>query len=81
VLVRDSVPGAAWSFVETRWRHFGPVVDDFGYDSKVCEKLRAKRRMVAALDLAEHEWGMSSHDNEPMMRADTEPLDRKKWGV
>jgi hypothetical protein len=80
VLVRDSCPGAAWTF---RWQDEGtifPVKADFGYDVDACKYLVASGYEVAQLDLAEHAgWGASSHGNEA--HAAGMPLDREKWGV
>lgn len=80
VLVRDSVPGAAWTVSRGRLRHLSPVPEEFGYDSKVCARLREQGWRVAACDLAEHiGWGASTHGNDANRRAI--PLDRARWGV
>jgi glycosyltransferase involved in cell wall biosynthesis len=85
-VVRDSVPGAAWSFYPGHALALpgypAPFVDDFGYDHKHCVALGKMGLCVAAMDLAEHiGWGASTHGN----RADTDirakPIDRHKWGV
>ena len=80
-LVRDSTPGASWSFLYQEWhRAIGPVIDDFGYDTRCCEKLKKKGLKVAQMELAEHiGYGVSTHGNEQAMW--TRPLDRDKWGV
>lgn len=82
VLVRDSAPGAAWTFrgemscvkEESMWR--------FGYDYETCKLLGAAGLKVAQMDLAEHiGWGASTHGNEAIDAPDTKPLDREKWGL
>lgn len=83
VLVRDSCPGAAWSFRAADWgiikKH---MVKDFGYDHKACVALREADYRVAQIDLADHiGWGFSTHGNEANEAIDSRPLDRAKWGV
>ena len=83
VLVRDSCPGAAWTFRAPDWgiikKH---IVKDFGYDHKACVALRKDGYRVAQIDLAEHiGWGFSTHGNEANQAVDSRPLDRVKWGV
>lgn len=81
VLVRDSTPGCAWSFPYNEWwTHIGPVVDDFGYDTRCCEKILASGLRVAQMDLVQHVGGGgSTHGNAQAMW--TRPLDRDRWGV
>jgi len=82
VLCRDSVSGAAMSFRLSDWtRRVGPALDDFGYDSQLCERARAAGCRVASLDLATHRWGYSTHGNEPTLRRDMKPLDKARWGL
>jgi hypothetical protein len=80
VLVRDSCPGAAWTF---RWKDeekIFPVKADFGYDVDTCRRLVAEGYEVAQVDLAEHAgWGASTHGNEAL--AAGQPLDRDRWKV
>ena len=79
-LVRDSVPGAAWSFRMRHVKRIFPVVADFGYDTRACERLLSQGHRVCAMDLCDHAgWGASSHGNEMLRRA--RPLDREKWGI
>lgn len=83
VLVRDSCPGAAWTFRAADWgiikRH---VVKDFGYDHKACVALRGAGYRVAQIDLADHiGWGYSTHGNEADTHLDARPLDRERWRV
>jgi hypothetical protein len=81
-LIRDSTPGASWSFnYNDWWAHIGPVVNDFGYDTKCCKALKKEKGLrVAQMDLVEHiGYGGSTHGNEQAMW--TRPLDRDKWGV
>ena len=99
VIIRDSVPGAAWTFrVNTTpnwpvvhgiapaykaWRSGGepPFAETFGYDHKLCTKLREARLAVAAADLCDHLGrGRSTHGNEPITGS-SRPLDRKKWRI
>lgn len=83
VLVRDSCPGAAWTFRGGDWSAIKPhIVKDFGYDSKACAALRREGRRVAQLDLADHiGWGASTHGNEAVDDIRAKPLDRAKWRV
>lgn len=81
-LVRDSVPGAAWTFRRTDWiTQLAPlVVSDFGYDHKACVKLKEIGKKVAAVDLATHEgWDVSTHGNRENRCA--MPVDKKRWGL
>lgn len=83
ILVRDSCPGAAWTFRACDWpvirEHVAP---DFGYDHKACVGLQKAGYRVAQMDLAEHiGWGYSTHGNEANEAPDARPLDREKWGV
>lgn len=83
VLVRDSCPGAAWTFRAADWgiikQH---IVRDFGYDHKACVALLEAGYRVAQIDLADHiGWGFSTHGNEADQHPGTKPLDRIKWGV
>ncbi len=82
VLVRDSAPGAAWTY---RRRHsetiFGGVERDMksGEDFAACVRL-CERYRVAQMDLAEHAgWGKSTLGNEAIKFA--MPLDKAKWGM
>jgi hypothetical protein len=80
VLVRDSAPGAAWSFLRKDWSLIGPVPETFGYDYKTCKRLEGASHAVGQLDLADHAgWGASTHGNEAI--AAGMPLDRDKWGI
>jgi hypothetical protein len=82
-LVRDSVPGAAFTFVNNRL--VPPQIRDeetFGYDHKICKRLHNEGFRAAALDLAEHiGWGRSTHGNRAIDHVQTRPLDRERWGV
>jgi len=81
ILVRDSCPGAGWSFRMNDWDMISKLLPDtFGYDHKTCVALLKKGFRVAQVDLAEHiGWGCSTHGNE----ADEGgvELDRERWGV
>jgi hypothetical protein len=85
VLVRDSAPGAAWTFRNPRAIHLisrDPELLTFGYDHKCCVLHRKEGTRVAQIDLAEHiGWGRSTHGNDAPEHPSTRPLDRKKWGV
>ncbi len=77
-LVRDSCPGAAWSFLADS--HVMPVDDGFGYDHKKCIELRECGFRVAQIDLCEHlGWEMSTHGNNALAHAGNQPIDKKKW--
>jgi glycosyltransferase involved in cell wall biosynthesis len=80
-LVRDSVPGGAWTLRAKDWPKIRPVPEASGWDDvPTCDRLRRKGYRVAALDLAEHlgedlsTWGNDS------ARHGT-PLDRAAWGL
>lgn len=81
VLVRDTVPAAAWTFRADRWPVIEPLLEDgWQFDTHVCDKLAAKGYCVAEVDLATHEgWEKSTHENRSIDYA--RPLDRKRWGV
>ena len=81
ILVRDSCPGAAWSFRRRDWPRIKPhVVADFGYDYKACCALRESGLRVAQIDLSDHlGWEVSTHGNRAI--EDARPLDRAKWGI
>jgi len=81
VLVRDSCPGAAWSFGNPRavWPMDSELAQ-FGYDHKTCLQMLERGCSVAQIDLAEHiGWDASTHGNRAI--EDSRPLDRDKWGV
>lgn len=95
-VIRDSTPGAAWSFRPPMPRHdhlveMGIVPDDgqcdtfypgFGYDYEHCRALGRVGLRVAQCDLAEHlGWEASTHGNEAIEDVRTKPLDRARWGV
>lgn len=80
-LVRDSVPGGAWTLRASDWPKIRPVPEAPGWDDvPTCDRLRRKGYRVCALDLAEHlgedlsTWGNDS------ARHGT-PLDRGRWGL
>jgi glycosyltransferase involved in cell wall biosynthesis len=80
-LVRDSVPGGAWTLRAKDWPKIRPVPEASGWDDvPTCDRLRRKGYRVCALDLAEHlgedlsTWGNDS------ARHGT-PLDRAAWGL
>ena len=81
VLVRDSAPGAAWSFKNPRvvW----PLAAEhatFGYDYKLSRVIAGLGLAVGQLDLADHlGWEASTHGNRAIEEA--KPLDRDKWGI
>jgi hypothetical protein len=83
VLVRDSCPGAAWSFRAKDWPRIKEVMPlAFGYDYDVCCRLRDQGLRVGQVDLADHEgWGSSTHENAAIEAADMRELDRERWGV
>lgn len=90
VLVRDSAPGAAWTFQRPPFnllrpgtvKEQGDELWRFGYDYELSKMLREQGVEVAQIDLAEHRgWGASTHGNEAIEAPETKPLDRDKWGV
>lgn len=81
VLVRDSVPCAAWTFRARDWALFGPFLEDFGQDVDACRRLREKGYRVGQVDLAKHLGaGRSSWGND-LAHQYARPLDRERWGV
>jgi hypothetical protein len=83
LLVRDSVPGAAWSVAAHHARTVRDVLrPSFGYDSIACAALRAAGHAVAAIDLCEHIGeDASTHDNQPNRDLRGKPIDKTKWGL
>lgn len=80
VLVRDSAPGAAWTFRMDQAKNIFPVPMTFGYDHKTCLKLAMMGKRVAQIDLCEHMgWEASSHGNDAVLHA--KPVDRARWGL
>jgi len=80
VLFRASVPGGCWSFRATDWPLIGPIPQKMpGEDLDICQRLRAARYRLAALDLGSHEgrhvsaWGNRSEDY-------AKPLNARAWG-
>lgn len=85
-VVRDSVPGAAWTMLSGHAiclpRYPEPFKNDFGYDHTHCTQLADMRLHVCAMDLAEHiGWDASTHGNRTNTDIRSKPLDREKWGV
>lgn len=83
VLLRDSVPGAAWSLP---MRHAPEVLraiePRFGYDSGVCQVMRQSGGVLAAVDLCEHIGeDASTHENRPTRDLRGRPVDVAKWGL
>lgn len=81
-LLRESVPGAAWTFPAAYWRsrireHIRPK---FGYDFDASTALRAAKRSLGTLDLAEHAgWEHSTHGNRADKETGARPIDKKRW--
>ncbi len=79
-LVRDSAPGAAWTFPMSMGKKIFPVPMTFGYDHKTCLKLHEQGLRVVQMDLCEHMgWESSSHGNDAVLHA--KPVDRARWGL
>ena len=79
-LVRDSVPGAAWTFPMSMGKIIFPVPMTFGYDHKTCLKLAMMGKKVAQIDLCEHlGWEASTHGNDANLHA--KPIDKARWGL
>ena len=83
LLIRDSTPGAAWSFRASDMPLFCSIVEKrFGYDYQACLALGRLGKRIGQLDLADHAgWGYSTHGNAAVDDINTRPLDREKWGV
>jgi hypothetical protein len=83
VLLRESVPGAAWSLPMRHASAVRAAIEPrFGYDSGVCEALRAQGALLGAVDLCEHIGeDASTHDNRPTRDLGGSPVDRDKWGL
>lgn len=81
-VVRDSVCGSSWIFRSEDWKGWmGPFPRIFpGEDLVVCNRVRDRGRLMAALDLVEHigeersAWGNKSHQYAI-------PFDREAWGL
>ncbi len=81
-LVRDSAPGAAWSFHVSNLDWIYPVTEKFGYDYDTCVKILNSGMTVAQMDLTEHiGWEHSTHGNRAIHDPNTQPLDREKYGI
>jgi hypothetical protein len=79
-LVRDSAPGAAWTFPMSMGKFIFPVPMTFGYDYKTCLKLAMMGKRVAQIDLCEHMgWEASTHGNDANLYA--KPIDKARWGL
>ncbi len=80
-LIRETAPGAAWTFRARDWPLIGPIPEKLGWDDvPTCHKIRAHGGQVAQADLAEHlgadksTWGNVSFEW-------AKPLDRERWGL
>lgn len=80
-LIRDSAPGASWSFRASDARLILPIPQvSPGEDLQRCAALRSQGHRMAQIDLCEHRgerrsaWTNMSWAHHP-------PLDRAKWGL
>jgi glycosyltransferase involved in cell wall biosynthesis len=81
-LVRDSLPGASWSFRPALWDQIKDLVhdDSHRYDRAVCRRLREHGRLLVALPLSEHK-GHGRRMWETGPEALGTPIDRKRWRI
>jgi glycosyltransferase involved in cell wall biosynthesis len=80
-LVRETVPGGAWTLRSSDWPLVGPVPEKRGWDDvPTCHRVNGKGWRCVALDLSDHAgegsstWGNGS-------AAFGQPLDREAWGL
>lgn len=85
VLIRDSVPGASWSFRASDTHLVLPIPTiSPGEDLEVSRRIRAAGYRLAQLDLASHDgeavsaWGNRSHLRSDMIPAH---VVKAKWGI
>ena len=80
-LVRETVPGGAWTLRSADWPRIGPVPEKRGWDDvPTCKRLGRDGFRVVALDLCVHAGeGSSTWGNKSA--AFGQPLDRARWGL
>jgi hypothetical protein len=80
-LVRETVPGGAWTLRSSDWPLVGPVPEKRGWDDvPTCHRVNAKGWRCVALDLSDHAGeGSSTWGNKSA--AFGQPLDREAWGL
>lgn len=81
-LLRDSLPGASWSFRPTLWDEIKDLVHDGShrYDRTVCRRLVQKGRLLVALPLSEHTgYGRRMWEVGPELLGN--PIDRQRWRI
>lgn len=80
-LVRDTVPGGAWTLRSADWPSIGPVPEKRGWDDvPTCRRMGEQKRVCVALDLAVHAGADSSTWGNGSKRFE-KPLDRARWGL
>ncbi len=80
-VIRDSVPGSNWSFLAEDVGDIIPVRETTGgEDLEICAALRARGRLLCALDLAEHIGERRSAWGNESWRVGR-PFDWKRWGL
>jgi len=81
-LLRDSLPGASWSYRPALWDTIKDLVhdDSHRYDRAVCRRLVSARQLLAALPLSEHR-GYGRRMWEVGDEALGAPIDRKRWRI
>jgi glycosyltransferase involved in cell wall biosynthesis len=84
VLIRDTVPGGAWTYRSVDYPLIFPVPTKPGWDDvPTCRRLTNQRFRVGAVDLAEHggeassSWGNASHRYEIATVAQV----KASWGL
>jgi glycosyltransferase involved in cell wall biosynthesis len=80
-LVRETVPGGAWTLRSVDWPRIGPIPEQAGWDDvPTCRKVNGKGGRCVSLDLSTHAGeGASTWGNKSA--AYGKPLDRERWGV
>lgn len=80
-LVRDSLPGANWTFRASDWPNIGPIAEKTGgEDLEICKRLIQSGRRLCALNLATHTgFKDSSWQNESWRYG--KPVDLSRYGI
>lgn len=80
-LVRETVPGGAWTLMAANWSIIGPVPEKAGWDDvPTCRRMNQLGWRNVAVDLADHAgvelstWGNGSQKF-------AKPLNREAWGL
>jgi hypothetical protein len=80
-LVRETVPGGAWTLRSADWPRIGPIPEKAGWDDvPTCRKVNGKGGRCVSLDLCDHAGeGASTWGNSSARFG--KPLDREAWGL